>query len=228
MKSLKAFMFSLVMVLGVFSSTMVHSYAYNPFTTMTGQGVFAVNPFVYTAGLNPFSLNSDLLVSFGILPNLDVFVNLGTLTYTPDFTPGSLWSMVRFDLGANNIVALKYSETALSPQYHFFWENEIIALEANLVADFSYDSMDKPVLTAYLAPVLKIVKDTLSVYCEVDPKYDFSADASYLNIVPGVWLGLGSYGQFSVACTIADVTSTNVAVDVGAWYWVSFDTKIVK
>lgn len=202
------------------------SYAYNPWTTMTGEGIIAVNPFVFAPTLSPFSLGADLVMGYGILGNLDVFVNFADVSILPEFTYNFSWGMVRFDLGGNNIIALQASQYSIAPQYHFFWENDIFAAEANVYASFAYADFSTPVIGAYLAPVLKIVKDTLGLYVEVDPCFTVGSGFA-LNFVPGIWLGLGGAGQLSLAVNLGDVL-TEVSPSIGLWYWLTFDTKPKK
>lgn len=219
----RIFVFAFVFAGVFFQGQKGFSYAYNPWTTMTGEGVIAVNPFVFAPTLSPFSLGADLVMSYGILGNLDVFVDFADLSIVPEFGYNFSWGMVRFDLGGNNIIALQASQYAITPQYHFFWENDVIAAEANVYASFTYTDFGAPVIGAYLAPVWKAVKDTLHFYVEVDPSYAVGGSFA-LNIVPGIWLGLGSAGQFSLGVNLGDVL-TGVSPSVGLWYWLTFDTK---
>ena len=131
------------------------------------------------------------------------------------------------DFGGNNIIALQagYSGGAglISPQYHFFYENDMLAFEANAYASFLTSSLGTPTLGAYIAPVYKVVKDFFNVYVEVDPAYTVNGLFA-LSVNPGVWFNFGSAGQISVACTLANVTGT-VSPGVAMWYWITFDTK---
>lgn len=207
------------------SGNMGHTYAYNLFTTSTGEGIFAVNPFVYAPTLSPFSLGTDPLIAYGITPSLDIFVDLANLSISPAFAYNFSYGMIRYDFGGNNIIVLQASQTFVSPQYHFFYENEMFAAEANIYATFNYSSFSTPLVGAYLAPVLKLVKDTFSFYVEIDPSYAVSTNSTFaLNIVPGVWIGLGGAGQLSIACLLNNVTGT-ITPGVGVWYWLTFDTK---
>jgi hypothetical protein len=206
-------------------SQKAHAYAYNPWTGMTGAGIIGITPFVYAPTLSPFSLGADLVVNYGILNNLDVFVDLAEVTILPSFGYVFSWGMARFDLGGNNIIALQASQYFISPQYHFFWENDSLALEANVYASFLYSSFGTPVIGAYLAPVWKIAKDTFYAYVEVDPYYTVGGSFA-LNIVPGLWLGLGNAGQLSLGVTLPNLTG-GVAISpaIDLWYYISFDTK---
>ena len=227
MKNVSRFLvFAFVFAGALLQGQKVFSYAYNPWTTMTGQGIIAVNPFVFAPSLSPFSLGADLVMGYGILGHLDVFVNFADLSILPEFSYNFSWGMVRFDLGGNNIIALQASQVAITPQYHFFWENDVIAAEANVYAAFSYADFGSPVIGAYLAPVWKIVKDTLGLYVEADPAYTVGGGFT-LNIVPGIWLGLGSAGHFSFSVNLGHVL-TGISPSAGLWYWIPFDTNPKK
>jgi hypothetical protein len=209
----------------IFVSQKAHAYAYNPWTGMTGQGILGINPFVYAPTLDPFSLGADLVMNYGILNNLDVFVDFAGVSILPGFAYNYSWAMVRFDLGGNNILALQASQYAIAPQYHFFWENDMLALEANVYVNFLYASFGTPTIGAYLAPVLKIAKDVFSVYLEVDPSYVVGGGFG-LTLVPGIWFGFGSAGQISLGVTLPNLTGgVGLTPGINLWYFVSFDTK---
>jgi hypothetical protein len=205
-----------------------HSYAYNPWTGMTGEGILGVTPFVYAPTLNPFSLGADLYVNYGIFNNLDVFVDLAEVTIVPKFGYVFSSGMIRYDLGGNNILALQASQTFIAPQYHFFWENDMLALEANVYASFLYSSFGTPTIGAYLAPVWKIVKDFVYLYLEVDPAYTIKGSFA-LNLVPGLWFGFGNAGQVSIGVTLPNLTGgVGLAPAINLWYYISFDLKPKK
>lgn len=211
----------------IFFSQILHAYAYDPWTSSTGEKVLAINPFFYTTSLNPFGLNADLIASYGITANLDVFVNFADLGLAPSFTYNFSWAMIRYDLGGNNILALQASQYLISPQYHFFWENDLFAAEVNVYANFTYTNFGSPTIGAYLAPIVKVIKDVLYFYAEVDPYYQIGGSFG-LNIVPGVWLGLGNYGQISLGFSINSVTSGSLSYGINTWYFIPFDFKAKK
>ncbi len=207
-----------ILVSGMIAASVAgHSYAYNPWTTMMGAKTLGINPFVYASSFDPFTMGADLVVSYGFTDNIDLFVDLAGVNLTPEFGYNTSWIMPRIDLGGNNIIAIQAGLTAVSPQYHFFWENDLFAAEANLYVSFAYDSFGTPLIGAYLAPVVKIVKDVLALYCEVNPSYQVEGSFA-LNIVPGIFLNMGDAGQLSVGVPLGDVL-TGLAPGVGLWYF---------
>lgn len=227
-KSLRVTMIALSMAGALFLGQKAFSYAYNPWTGMTGQGILGFTPFVYAPTLSPFSLGADLFVNYGILGNLDVFVDLAEVAILPNFSYLFSSAMVRYDIGGNNIVALQASQISIAPQYHFFWENDVIALEANAYVSFPYASFGTPTIGAYLAPVWKMIKDAVYLYVEVDPSYTIQGSFN-LNVVPGLWFGFGSAGQVSLAVTLPNLTGgVGISPSVNLWYYIAFDLNSKK
>jgi hypothetical protein len=208
-------------------SVMGFSYAYNPATGMTGDGVLAINPFVWAPSFKPAALGSDMDVEYGFSANVDLFVDLADVNYLPSPAAYNFsWAMLRYDFGANNIIALQASQTFISPQYHFFWENDSWALEANFLADIIYTNLNSPVFGAYLAPVYKIVKDKFSVFLEFDPFYTVGTGFT-LAILPGIWVNFGDAGQLSLAAELNNITGT-LTPGAALWYSVTFNLKSSK
>jgi hypothetical protein len=207
-------------------SVMGFSYAYNPINGMTGDGVLAINPFVWAPSFNPAALGSDLDVEYGFSANVDLFVDFADVNYLPSTAYNFSWAMLRYDFGGNNIIALQSSQYFISPQYHFFWENDSWALEANVLADIFYTNLKTPVFGAYLAPVYKIVKDKFSVFLEFDPFYTVGSGFS-LAVLPGIWVGFGDAGQLSIAAELNNVTGT-LSPGAALWYSVTFNLKPSK
>lgn len=217
MKSLKRTLAAVLAAAAIaLTATSGFSYAYNPWTTMTGEKTLGITPFVYTTALDPLGLGADLVLNYGITANIDVFVDVAGVSILPGFSYNYSWIMARYDFGGNNIAAIQASLTAVSAQYHYFWENEMIALEANALVEFTYSSLATPAFKAYLAPVYKITKD-FAFYVEVDPAYTVGGSFA-LGIVPGIYLGLGAAGMISVAVPLGDVLS-GITPNVGLWYY---------
>jgi hypothetical protein len=192
----------LVLLLLGMAGAVGFSYSYDCWTGMTGDGVIAINPFVYLPAFDPVTLGTDLVAAYGFSPSVDLFVNFASLGFLPEFTYGGSWAMLRLDLGGSNILALQAGTAFVSPQYHLFLENEIFAFEANVYAKFMYEDITHPTFGAYLAPVLKL--SSFAFYCEVDPAYALDGVFS-LFIMPGAYVNMGQAGQLSVGVGLGDV-----------------------
>lgn len=220
----------------------LHAYAYSPWTTMTGEKTIAVNPFFYSTAFNPFTPTFDLVAWYGFAPNIDIAVNFATVGISgAGVSYGGSWIMPRIDLGGNNILAMQagissVSPTAaffLTPQYHFFWENDNFAFEAN-----AYLKIPLPYTTltvgAYIAPVLKIVNKFFYLFCEVDPAFSPENGAlpmSFgLGIVPGVtFLLADATHQICIGVPLGNVVSVSgstvtagVTPGISVWYYTTF------
>lgn len=228
------------------------SYAYNPWTGSTGAMKLAVNPFFYTPTFASFTPSVDLVTAYGITANIDVIANLSTLSIpSTGFAYGGLWVMPRIDLGYSHILALQLKYTPAGsafivdviPQYHFFWENDVFAAEANVSITVPFASSEPVVpfvkIGASIAPVVKIIKDLFYVYCEIDPVVTGAISASQnskfeLGIVPGITILLGgathqiSIGVplgnvLTVAATLPNGVQGAVTPGISMWYWTAFD-----
>ena len=224
------------------------SYAYNPWTGSTGAMKLAVNPFFYSPTFSPFVPTFDLAAAYGVTANFDVIANFATLSFpATGFAYGGSWVMPRFDIGGNNIFALQIKYTPagaaftfdIVPQYHFFWENDYFAAEANVYMDVPIASAAPNVpyvkFGAYLAPVVKVIKDLFYIYCEIDPAVTSGISSAVqskfeLVIVPGVTILLGgATHQLSIAVPLGNVMTVTyntvgaVTPGLSIWYWTAFD-----
>ncbi len=197
-----------------------YSYAYNPSTEILDTGTFGITPYIFAPSFNPLNMGSDIELEYGIFSNADITVDAADLTFAPAFSYNFSWVMLRYDFGFNNIAALEASQYLVSPQYHFFWENNKWAFELNILAEFTYTNFSAPVFGAYAAPVYKITKD-IFVYLELDPFYTVGQGFS-LAVLPGVWFWLGDFGQISLAVTLSDVTGT-FTPGAALWYTLTFN-----
>lgn len=223
MKKHLRFIQVLSLVIAALSSRgILHSYAYNPSTAIWPEGVLAVTPYLYSPSLDPYTLGMDLEGAYGISKQADLTVDFVDLTLAPQFCYNFSWVMFRYDFGENNIGALEVSQYFISPQYHFFQENDLFAFEANILAQFGYTNFNEGAMYgAYIAPVYKLIENTLYVYLEFDPFYTVGSGFT-LAVLPGIWVGLGDAGQFSLAATLSDITGT-VTPGVALWYTLDFD-----
>jgi hypothetical protein len=213
------------------SARSAHSYSINAWGPMTGARTLALNPIFYGA-FDPFDFTTDIVVSYGVSDNIDVFVDVATLTITPDFSYTGSWVMGRYDFGGSNIIAAQlgfYSydgstDPYLTPQYHFFREGDRFAWEINAGIEIPLTDAKNSSLFGIFAPVFKVIPDTLSVFVEVDPSYQFGDFEDFiLSIVPGLCIGFAeNKHQISVGLTIEDLTESEVGFSYAAWYWTSF------
>jgi hypothetical protein len=230
----KIFMKSSLLLLATlaFHPGSIHGYAFNPWTTMTGEKKLAVNPFLYTSfPKGSFGLASDFVFTYGFSDKFDIFLNAASLIYAPGFAYAGSWIMPRVDLGKNNIIAVKVGYDGASayagPEYHFFKENEKFAFEANAYGKFVFSDPFSYTVGAFLAPVLKLAGGKFNIYCEVDPAYSgiSGAGAFSLGIVPGICLNLkeGTH-QISIAYTgLAFAKGGSIGTaGIGLWYWHPF------
>lgn len=199
------------------------SYSYSAFSLMTGTNTVAVNPFVYVDNDGLFGLNS--FMAYGLSDRADIFFDVN---FIPELQATDASMMLRFDLtGKNTILALRANGTYFSPQFHYIWENERIALQANVAGQFNYDFMDKPALYGIFSPAVKFIGGLVDVFCEINPGYymldgDFAnltyrSEGFELDIVPGIGFAVGST-LFSIACPIYNVADEPKPT-FGAWWF---------
>lgn len=188
------------------------SYSYSAFSMMTGKNTFAVNPYVFGDGTG--YVGQELFLAYGLTDKADIWSSL----YIDNDGIVDFSAMLRYDLtGKNTILALRANGTYVSPQFHWIWENDKVALQANLSATFNYDAMDKPDIKSVLCPVVKIAGGLVDVFCEVNPGYSIGAESFGLDVVPGVGFAVGST-LFSIACPIMDITN-DATLTFGAWWF---------
>ena len=223
-------------------SAQARAYSFSAYGSMTGAKTLAVNPFLYGA-IGPFDARLDLVAGYGISDRFDCFANIAGLFYDGfgGFNYAGSWVMPRFDLGANNILALMAGEEYdpvtgaagfyLYPQYHFFWENTRTAFEINGGVSIPLDAPETATAYLYFAPVLKIVDGTFHVFCELDSYYVAAGEEKGFNlaVMPGVWFGFGEEAlhQFSVGLSISDWWNGGKldgapSLSWNIWYWTTF------
>jgi hypothetical protein len=240
MKKLLNVLAALLMVAGfTLSAQKGFSYAFNPWTTMTGDKVFVINPFVKAVNFDAKFNAIDPVLLYGFSPTMDIIVNPGSFTMTDGTTDyATSWILPRYDLGSNNILGLQigYDKTGymvlaeslfITPQYNFVFENDSFAFELNLGIAMPFEDMGSSIGYAILAPVYKILPGQLHVYLELDPFFPMAEGVEFnMNMLPGIWMGFseGKY-QVSLAAFINNVTEANggaMSYGVGLWAWFAF------
>jgi hypothetical protein len=227
---------------GLLAAASVSAFTYSAYTTMTGAKTFAINPFLY---LDDFSdrgtSGADLVIAYGILDNFDIYADLAGfygLNGIPDVNPYyTSWVMPRFDFGNNNIAALQLGITLdadskvqffIGPQYHFYWENDVFALEANAMFYTPNNPNSANMWAgATIGPVWKAIPDILFPFIEVNPSYDFGDDATDgafdITVAPGICLALpNTTNQLSISFPVSGLVAGEASAGIAAWYWISF------
>lgn len=197
------------------------SYSYTAFSVMTGEKTIVVNPFLAFDGTG--AVINDLFVSYGITNNIDIWSNV-TLTKTADYTDFDFSTMVRYDIGNSNIVAVRVSQWYVTPQYHFTIENDRFGFQANVAGQISFDYYKEPAIYTILCPLVKFLN--FDAFVEVNPGYymhdgDFAnmsvrSEGFDLDIVPGIGITLGQ-SSFSISCPIYNVIS-DATPTFGMWW----------
>lgn len=212
----------------------VFGYSYNAWNGLTPERTLFVNPFLSTSSVlvtnAPVTLSADLVGAYGTTKNADIFVSLAMIGVTPTLQFFN-WVMPRFAITPNHIIAIQVGSTFAAPQYHFFWENDAFALEANIIARMPFSDVRTSTVSAIIAPVWKAVKDTFAVYVEIDPAMTFSPTAPNVRltgtIIPGVWFGIpGTTFQTSLGASFNGLgTGTQWGLGIVAWFAYSFPLK---
>ena len=174
----------------------------------------------------------DLTGAYGLTPNIDVFADTANLTLNNGINYNYSWIMPRFEIYPGNILAiqLQYNKTdiasfSLTPQYHYFYENDALALEFNMGFSIPVNSAGDSTLYIVAAPVWKAVKGILHPFVEFTPSYSMSDGGSFkLNIHAGAWLGIpDTPHQFCLSVGINDVLADTRNYDLIFWYSLSFN-----
>lgn len=203
----------------VLSTAHLFSYAFNPYTSMLEPKTLAINPYLYTSGLDPLGLNTDLLVQYAINAKWDLYVNFATLQLAPDFDYDSSYIMGRYSLSESHIVGLQFGNEDFGPQYHFYKESDHFAFCFNTALFLPYSDMGEFTLQFIIAPVYKF-SDNLAIYLEGDPYYTEVDGNVYVDILPGIYFAFGKHA-FNFAVILNDVTNGS-DVNLGLWYFTTF------
>jgi hypothetical protein len=229
-------------MVGLLCAGSASAYTYSAYTSMTGAKTLALNPFLYLEDFSDRAASgADLVIAYGIRDNLDIYANLAGfygLNDIPDANPYySSWIMPRIDFGKNNIAALQLGITLddegtaqfyAGPQYHFCWENDVFALEANaMFYSKNNPTTANPWAGAIVGPVWKAVPEILFPYIEINPGYDFgddSADGTFdLTVAPGICIAIPNTShQFSISFPVSGLAAGEASVGFAGWCWISF------
>lgn len=208
--------------------TSVFSYSYNAFGPLAGNGNFAVNPFIYADGTG--FAGTDLFLQMGLTDNIDFITQMSVNNL--DGTDFSV--MARHKAGDNSALALRLAPSYVTPQAHTYHEGDVIGLQTNVVAQFSYDYMDKPAFWAVISPLVKFFDGKVDVFCEVNPVITTAEAGDFANlwvrekgfdldVVPGIGLAIGDNTLVSFACPIYNLTG-DATPTLGAWFWFAVPT----
>ena len=226
------YFYAVIVSLLLAAAVRVFPYSFNAFNGMTGKGTVSLAPTISCPISPAFGTAVDLIGSYGFTPNFDLFADAADFSLAPQAGYAYSWIMPRFEFLPGNILGLQLQlnnsqpmSYGIAPQYHFFYENDGLALEFNGVFTYPVNNTNaSPAVSGILAPVWKAVKDILYPFIEIDPSYTFGNNSGFhLNIVPGFWIGIpDTPHQFCLAFTLSDVTSGAVGYGVSFWYSVSF------
>lgn len=200
------------------------SYSYTAFPFMTGDKTFALNPFLYFDGKG--AVGHDIFLLYGINPKVDVWSQISMVS-TDQGTVTDWSTMLRYDLGNSNIVAVRASQWYVAPQYHLVIENDKFGFQANVAAQFSFEDMKNPAIYAVLSSLVKLFDGKMDVFVEANPGYylkdgDFAnlwvrPEGFGLDLTAGVGLSVGK-ALVSIACPIYDVTH-DATPTFGMWWF---------
>lgn len=204
-------------------ATSLFSYSYTCFSISTGEETLALNPYLYADGKG--AVGNDLFLAYGITNRLDIWSHVSLFnsdgSNVTDFS-----TMLRFDIGKSNIIAVRVSPWYVSPQYHFSWENDVWGFQANIAAQVAYDYTEDPAVYGIFCPHIKFFQGNFDFFVEVSPGYyQFEGDFANcavrkegfdLDITPGIGFGIMET-LFSIACPIYNVT-TDAAPTFGMWW----------
>lgn len=208
----------------LFCSYSVFSYSYTAVGTIAGDKTFVLNPFLYFDGTG--AVGEDIFLVYGMTVNTDIWSHV-SLVKTPENTFIDFSAMVRYDLGKNNILALRGSQWYVAPQYHFLWENNSFGFQANVVAQIAFDYYKEPAFYAILSPIFKVLNTGIDIFVEFNPGY-YMHDGDFANqsirpkgfefdITGGIGFPIGKT-LFSLSCPIYNIR-TNATPTFGMWWW---------
>ncbi|MEK6793641.1 MAG: hypothetical protein AABZ39_02610 [Spirochaetota bacterium] len=215
-------------------SGFLSGYSYNAWNGLIAERTVFVNPFLSTSSVittnTAVTAGADLVCAYGATKNADIFASLAQVGVTPSFAFFN-WVMPRFAITPEHIIALQISSTFVTPQYHFFWENDVLALEVNVLARMPYSDIRTATVSAVIAPVWRVVKDAFALYVEFDPACTFDPTAPNARVsaavLPGIWFSLPGTGfQGSIGANCFGLgTGASWGLGVVAWFSYAFALK---
>lgn len=208
------------------------SYSYTAFPLLTGEKTLVLNPFLYFDGTG--AVGNDIFLSYGLTSKMDIWSQV-SMFKTKEGTSVDFSTMLRYDLGKTNILAVRASQWYVAPQYHFSIENDKAGFQANVAAQIAFDYYKDPAFYAVLCPLVKLFKGKMDVFAEINlGYYQFQGENAPINlwvrsegfgldIVPGVGLSIGST-LVSIACPIYNIT-TDATPTFGMWWYCPIVSK---
>src|SRR4030042_3123884 len=205
------------------SVSSIFSYSYTAFPLLTGEKTLVLNPFLYFDGTG--AVGNDIFLSYGLTSKMDIWSQV-SMFKTKEGTSVDFSTMLRYDLGKTNILAVRASQWYVAPQYHFSIENDKVGFQANVAAQIAFDYPKDPAFYAVLSPLVKLFGGKMNIFAEINPGYymmdgDFAnlairPEGFGLDVVPGIGLSIGST-LVSIACPIYNIT-TDATPTFGMWW----------
>jgi hypothetical protein len=211
-------------------ATAAFSYSYTAFPLLTGEKTLVLNPFLYLDGAG--AVGNDIFLSYGLTSKMDVWSQI-SMYKTKESTTVDFSTMLRYDLGKTNILAVRASQSYVAPQYHFSIENDKVGIQTNVAAQITFEYYKEPAFYAIFCPLVKLFNGKMDIFTEINPGYymrdkDFANLAERpegfgLDIVPGIGLSIGS-SLVSIACPIYNLY-TETTPTFGMWWYCPITSK---
>jgi hypothetical protein len=212
------------------SASSLFAYSYTAFPSLAGDQTLVVSPFLYFDGTG--AVGHDIFLIYGMTKNTDIWSQI-SMVKTSEGTTVDFSGMIRYDLGKNNILALRASQWYVAPQYHFLIENDRFGFQANVAAQIAFDYYKNPAIYAILAPLVKLFDGKMDIFIEANPGYymqegDFAnlavrPEGFGLDLIGGIGLVVGKT-LFSISCPVYNVT-TDATPTFGMWWWCPITSK---
>ena len=196
-------------------------YSYSCFPMMSGKRTIVANPYAYVYNFkSSTTVGADLLAAVGITDNIDVWANVGSITFIPDFSYNSWWGMVRYAITKNNLAAILANDEYISLQYHgMFFETTHWYMQNNTGLNITYNSNDLSLWTC-ITPGYKF-NSKFDIFCDIIPITGFKQHTQTLRLVPGIGINL-SNNSFSLGIIMDDVTN-KPDYSIGLWWYHSWN-----
>jgi hypothetical protein len=231
---MKNFMIAFFLVLLFIAfPALVYTWSFSAFTSMAGEGELGFLPAAIVSLTPMFDASGEMIISYGFTPNVDINIDPVIVGISPSLAIESSWIMPRYDFGNNNIIGLQFMINYASPlsydiipQYHYYLERDVFALEVNAAADVSLSSSPTRFYGVF-APVWKAIPGNLYLFLETDPSYILGNYGGFaLDVIPGLSFRVpGTQTYACVGLTFHSVTSGSLNFGLSLWYAAAFDTK---